>query len=207
MSGWLVVLVLGQLDGGNAPSRLVRTSSLVCDETPSDGGTVQRRCSPRSASPPLPMVPDIVEPDFRLVAEVGILFGLQFSSTRLPELSFIGDYGMRFKKGGGVILIAHAFIAWLGTRQPLDGFEPTLQRYGLGAGFVLGDRSNLLVGLCPTLVVTDTRPEAGFQPAATLLARGSLHLWRWLTALLMPVVTFTRSAFVFSASAGLGATF
>lgn len=210
MSAWVVVmLVLGQSDGGlSTPPlppevvpegltfpRVTRNPGEVCVESLEESGAVKRECKPEQEvhAPPKPPPVD-QEPLSRAVADFGVHAGglLVSSGGLFPELAITADVGVRFRNGVGVVGLMHGHWSRL------------VNRYGLGAGLRLGDRSHITVGASGGLVAlnTLTLPVFGF----TVLAQLALVFAKYFSLLLMPALTIAGGA-IGSVTAGFGVTF
>lgn len=209
MSAWVVVMfVLGQADGGlSAPPlppevvpegisfpRVIRNPGEVCVESLDEHGAVKRECkSEKEVHAPPKSIVD-TEPASRAVADFGVHAGglLVSSGGLFPELAITADVGVRFRNGVGVVGLMHGHWSRL------------VNRYGLGVGLRLGDRSHITVGVSGGLIAFNilTPPLFG----VTVLAQLALVFAKYFSLLLMPALTIAGGA-IGSVTAGFGVTF
>jgi hypothetical protein len=217
MGAWVVVMVLmGQSDGGVSPPppppevipegvtfpRVLRMPGKVCVESLEPTGAVKSECRVEGSGTASPMkAPVPTEPASRLVWSLNVLGGTLLTGFTLPELSFSADVGVRFRSGVGVVGFLHSGFARAAPRPGLP--ETVLHRYSAGGALRLGDRTHVLLGLGPGLMVVYGLPS----PALTVIARISFVLVRYFAISLMPTITVGSSGAVASISLGLGFSF
>ena len=204
-AAWVVLLLLGQGDGGLSPPppppeappesaypRVIRTPGKVCVESLEASGAVKTDCRLEQEGSPTPRWRKAKEPASRVVADLGLLGGVIFPSTRLvPELAFTIDVGVRFPTGVGVVGLVHGHVTGV------------VNRYGLGAGVRFGDRSHALIGASTSLMVIGN--SVAFS--VTVLARFALVFGNHFALMLMPTFTMSGNGVVASLSAGVGLTY
>jgi hypothetical protein len=209
ISACAVLLLLGQADGGlSTPPlppevvpegitfpRVIRNPGEVCVESLDEGGAVKRECKPEKEvhAPPKPPPAD-PEPLSRAVADFGVHGGglLVTNGGLLPELAITADVGVRFRNGVGVVCMMHGHWSRL------------VNRYGIGVGLRLGDRSHITLALSGGMIAFNilTPPLFG----VTVLAQLAFVFAKYFSLLLMPALTIAGGA-IGSVTAGFGVTF
>ena len=201
--------MLGQSDGGLSPPplppeavpegitfpRVIRNPGEVCVESLDESGAVRRECKPEKEvhAPPKPAPVDS-EPLSRAVADFGVHGGGLLVSTGalFPELALTADVGVRWRNGVGIVGIAHGH------------WSAAVNRYGLGAGLRLGDRSHITLALTlgPITIANSLTALSG-----TVLAELALVFAKYFSLLLLPSLTITSGGAIGSVTAGFGLTF
>ncbi len=216
-SAWVVLCLLGQLDGGLSPPppppetipegvdfpRVIRTPGKVCIESIDDAGALKRDCRLDEPNAPAKLAPK--EPPSRLVGSLNVLGGLLLIEALVPEFAFSADLGVRFRNGVGVVGIIHGGIAPL-PRRPGTTAELVLHRYALGAGLRLGDLSHVVVGVAPSVQIVNMGTSV-LSAGITLLARASVVFARHFALLLLPTLTADAGGVIASVCAGVGFAF
>lgn len=217
MSAWVVLYLLGQVDGGLSPPppppptipegvdfpRVIRTPGRVCIESLDAAGALKRDC--RLDEPVAPAKPAQKEPPSRLVGSVNVLGGLLLIEALAGEFAFSADVGVRFRNGVGVVGLIHGGIAPLPRRRGSTA-ELVLHRYALGAGLRLGDTSHVVLGVAPSVQVLSMGTSV-LGAGVTILVRASLVLARYFALLLLPTLTADAGGMIASICAGVGVAF
>jgi hypothetical protein len=212
ISAWVVVLMLGQSDGGLSPPplppeavpegitfpRVIRNEGEVCVESLDESGAVKRECKPEKEvhAPPKPPPVD-TEPLSRAVVDFGVHGGGLLVSTGalFPELALTADVGVRWRNGVGIVGLSHGH------------WSAAVNRYGLGLGLRLGDRSHITLAL--TLGPLTIAPNS-FQSftvfSGTVLAELAVVFAKYFAILLLPSLTITSGGAIGSVTAGFGLT-
>lgn len=147
-----------------------------------------------------PVVPEDLPP--KLVGGLSVMVGalVDGSNPISPELSFVGEVGLRWHNGIGVVGVVHGFFA---GRVRNAG---TVHRYGVGVGVRFGEKSHLLLAAAPSLVLRVGQELQTFG-AATVLLQGVLALWKNVALVAMPAFSIGGAGVMGSLAGGVGGTF
>ena len=203
---WALVMCVSQVSDvptrdATEPVDVRPAEERPCLDTPDAPAAL--RCATPKAPAEAPKKVVVETPPPRLVAGLGVLAGalVDGANPAAPELAFTGTLGVGFSSGVGVVAVLHAGFAGRIWNQG------TVHRYGLGLGVRFGDKSHLLLGVSPSLVLRIDEEATRASAAATVLLQAVLVVWKNISVLAMPAFTIGGAGVMGSLSGGVGGVF
>jgi hypothetical protein len=119
----------------------------------------------------------------------------------VPAFSFVGAAGVRLPAGVGFVGVLHGrIVASLAANS-------SIHLYGLGPGIRFGNRTQVTLGVSPTLAAITLNGNLATGFLFSVFAQGALVLGPRFTFLVQTIVDFGTGGTMGAITGGLGASF